>query len=107
MSKDQRRTKFYFTEYVNHAIRFYLSTPERVPVEGKSSASLQNWMAAQSVIYRLPEKDQEVIRAVFAKQRAVPESVDTYCQETGADKAEVWNLVVRTVYRVARVRGLV
>ena len=107
MSEKVRRTKFYFTDYVNHAIRFYLSTPEKCPVNGKTAASLNNWMAAQSVIYKMPDEEKGILKAVFASKKAVPVNVDTFCQETGTDKEKVWDLVVKTVYKVARVRGLI
>ena len=41
------KTRCYYTDYVNHAIRFYLSTPETLKMDGKKKADLLNWMAVR------------------------------------------------------------
>ena len=107
MNVNGKRTKFYFTDYVNHAIRFYLSSPDKIPVSGKSSASLKNWVAAQSVLYRLKPEELEIVKVIFDSKKQIPGQVTAYCQQTGADEMEMWNLVTGVVFRVAKARGLV
>jgi len=106
MSKD-RKTKYCFTEYVNHMIRFYLSTPNGLKLKDKSGASIANWMAVQRVLYKLPEEELEMVRKIYAAQKAVPVSVDQYCKDTGEDPEKVWAYIVKLNYKVARYRGLV
>lgn len=104
---NKKKTKFYFTEYANHMIRFYLSTPNGLKLQDKTGASIANWMAVQRVLYKLPEADMAMVKQIYTAQKAVPASVDQYCQETGADPEAVWAFIVKLNYKVAKARGLV
>ena len=108
MAEEQKlKTRCYYTDYVNHMIRFYLSTPEHVQIQGKRKADIDNWLAVQSVWYRLPDKDKEVLTTIYCYCRNVPEGVKKYCEETGADLRKTWILVTKTCAAIAKRRGLV
>ena len=36
------RTRCYYTDYVNHAIRFFLSTPDTLHMEGKRKSDMEH-----------------------------------------------------------------
>ena len=107
--KQVRRVKkrCYYSDYVNHAIRFYLSTPDALNVSGKRKADVQNWMAVQSVWYSLPEDDKQVLTAVYKRHYRLSEAVYLYCQETGTDEAGLWVLIAKTGAMIAKRRGLI
>ena len=113
MSEKQVRKKnkrCYYSDYVNHAIRFYLSTPEGLKVEGKKKADVSNWMAVQSVFYSLPDADRELLTAVYNRHYRLSEAVRLYCLENKIDeKAEgdLWTLIAKTGAVIARRRGLI
>ena len=113
MSEKQVRKKnkrCYYSDYVNHAIRFYLSTPEGLKVEGKKKADVSNWMAVQSVFYSLPDDDRELLTAVYSRHYRLSEAVRLYCLENKIDeKAEgdLWTLIAKTGAVIARRRGLI
>ena len=101
------RTRCYYTDYVNHMIRFYLSTPEHVQVQGKRKADIDNWIAVQHVWYKLPESDKQVLTTIFGLDHKVSEGVRKYCEQTGADVRKTWILVTKTCAAIAKGRGLV
>ena len=102
------KTKCYYTDYVNHMIRFYLSTPNGLDLQKRdySSASVSNWSAVQLVFHRMNEQDANKVREVFSCGHYLPKAVDTYCEKTGADHDEVWKLLTKVNAKIARVRGL-
>ena len=102
------KVRCYYTDYVNHMIRFYLSTPTGLDLQKRhySSSSIANWSAVQMVFHRMDEKDAELVRGVFGCGHYLPKAVDEYCKKTGADEDEVWKVLTRVNARIALVRGL-
>lgn len=101
------RTRCYYTDYVNHMIRFFLSTPDKLDMEGKRKADLDNWLAVQAVWYKLPEENKQVLKSIFGLHHRVSEGVRMYCEQTGADEHKTWILVTKTCAAIAKRRGLV
>lgn len=115
MSEKQVRkmkTRCYYTDYVNHAIRFYLSTPETLHMEGKRKADMDNWIAVQSVFHMLKPEEKEVLTEVYNAHYRLPEGVRIYCKkmgyaEDGPEWNRIWVLITKVVAAIARKRGLV
>lgn len=102
------KTRCYYTDYVNHMIRFYLTTPDTLMTAGKRKADVLNWMSVQAVFHYLSDKDKQVLTDVFnTHYRINEETVKTYCKKTGADEQKVWVLITKTSAAIARRRGLV
>ena len=101
------KTRCYYTEYVNHMIRFYLTTPETLRMDGKKHSDIENWIAVQSVFYSLKPEDQKTIKDVYLLHHKIPEAVKLYCEQTGADRKRTWMLITRTTALIARRRGLI
>lgn len=110
MSEKQVRklkTRCYYTDYVNHAIRFYLSTPDKLDMEGKRKADMENWIAVQTVYHILKPEDKQVLTEVYKAHYRLPEGVRIYCEKTGANERKVWILITKVVAAVAKRRGLI
>ena len=110
MSEKQVRkmkTRCYYTDYVNHAIRFFLSTPDGLKTEGKRKADIDNWVAVQAVYHRLSDEQKQVFVDVFKAHYRLPEGVRIYCQRTGADENRVWIMITKVCSAIAKTRGLV
>ena len=101
------RTRCYYTDYVNHAIRFYLSTPKALKMEGKRHADIENWLAVQDVWRKLNDDDKLTLEMIYSLHYRVPEGVRIYCERTGAEPQKMWVLITKTCAAVARRRGLV
>lgn len=100
------KTRCYYTDYVNHAIRFYLSTPERLDMTGKRKADMDNWIAVQSVLHFMKPEDKQVLTEVYKASHRVTEGVRMYCERTGTDEHKVWVLITKTSAAIAKRRGL-
>ena len=110
MSEKQVRklkTRCYYTDYVNHAIRFYLSTPESIRTEGKRKADIDNWIAVQAVFHGLTEEQKQVLTEVFKLHYRLPEGVRMYCEKTGTDETKLWIMITKVSSAIAKRRGLV
>ena len=101
------KTRCYYTDFVNHMIRFYLSTPDTLRMEGKRKADVENWLAVQYVWHKLPDNDRKTIETIFGLHHRVPEGVKMYCDQNSADPYKTWVLVTKTCSAIAKRRGLV
>ena len=103
----QMKTRCYYTDYVNHAVRFYLSTPETLHMEGKRKSDIENWLAVQDVWRKLGADEKELLEKLYKLNHRLSESVRIYCSETGADPRKIWVLITKTSAAIAKRRGLV
>ena len=105
---NKTKVKCYYTDYVVHMIRFYLSTPNGLDLQKRqySASSVSNWSAVQMVFHRMGTDDRELTEKVFGCCHYLPKAVDMYCDRTGADADEVWKVLTRVFAKIARVRGL-
>ena len=101
------KKRCYYSDYVNHAIRFYLSTPESLQTAGKRTADVKNWMAVQAVFYSLNEKDKKVLTDVYKTHYRLAEAVKIYCEKTGTDSDNLWVLIAKVGAAIAHRRGLI
>ena len=101
------KTRCYYTDYVNHAIRFFLTTPETLKMDGKRKADVDNWIAVQTVFHCLGADDRKTVEEIYRLHYRVPEGVRMYCEKTGADEKKIWVLITKTSAAIAKRRGLV
>lgn len=101
------RTRCYYTDYVNHMIRFYLSTPDKLDMSGKRKSDVDNWLAVQATWHGLSDNDKQVLTTIFKLDHKVAEGVRKYCEQTGTDTRKIWILVTKTCAAIAKRRGLV
>ena len=108
MNQTKMKTRCYYTDYVVHMIRFYLSTPDGLNLQKRqySASSIANWSAVQMVFRRMDADDAKLVKDVFGCGHYLPKAVDAYCEKTGADADEVWKVLTRVNSKIARVRGL-
>ena len=108
MTGTKLKTRFFYTDYVLHMIRFYLSTPDGLNLQERvyTSASIANWTAVQMVFRRLDPIEVDLMRKVFAVDHYLPKAVAVYCKNTGTDTNEVWKVIARVNEKIAKVRGL-
>lgn len=101
------KTRCYYTDYVNHMVRFYLSTPDTLQMSGKRKADIDNWIAVQDVWRKLGAEEQKTIGTIYRSTFKVADGVRMYCSQTGADENKTWVMITRMCSAIARRRGLV
>ena len=109
MSEKERKlkTRCYYSDYVNHMIRFYLSTPETLQMEGKRKADIEHWISVQDVWHRLGTEEKEKLEEIYRSHYKLAEGVRMYCRKTGADTLDTWVLITKVCAKIAQKRGLV
>lgn len=105
--KKQLRTRCYYSDYVNHAIRFYLTCPDTLQTAGKRKADILNWMSVQAVFHRLKDEDKAALKEIYQADHKVSEGVRMYCERTGTDATKMWVLITKVSAAIAKGRGLV
>jgi len=103
---EKMKTRCYYTDYVNHMIRFYITCPDVLDMRGKKRADIENWIAVQGVLHTLPEEDSVRVTDIYKTHYNLPMAVEMYCKKTGADIREVWVLLTKTAAAIAKRRGL-
>lgn len=106
MNEQKLKTRCYYTDYVNHCIRFFLTTPETLHMEGKRKADVDNWLAVQDIFRKLSPEDKQILTEVYKAHYRISDGVRIYCQKTGADEHTVWILLTKTCAAIAKRRGL-
>jgi len=101
------KTRCYYTDYVNHAIRFYLSCPDSLQTAGKRKADIENWISVQTVFHFLTDTQRQILAEIYKLHHRLPEGVRMYCEKTGTDENQVWLLVTKVNASIARKRGLI
>lgn len=102
------KVRCYYTDYVNHMIRFYLSTPEGLDLQKRhyTASSIANWSAVQMVFHRMSEQEAELVKGVFSCGHYLPKAVEEYCKKNGGEPDDVWKVLTKVNSKIARVRGL-
>lgn len=101
------KTRCYYTEYVNHMIRFYITCPDTLKLNGKRKADMDNWIAVQAVLHGLSAENRQKVMDIYKLHFNLPKAVDMYCEQTGADKTATWIMLTKVLSLIARRRGLV
>ena len=102
------KTRCYYTDYVNHAIRFYLTCPDVLNMNGKRKADILNWISVQAVFSSMKEDEKQVLIDVYNAHYRLPEGVRIYCQRNNIeDDHDLWVLITKVSSAIAKRRGLV
>ena len=109
MTEQVRKLKVrcYYTDYVNHMIRFYLSTPESLQMDGKRKADIDNWIAVQDVWRKIKDDDKQVLMEIYKAHYKLQEGVRIYCENNGINPHDIWVLITKTYSAIAKRRGLI
>ena len=107
MEEKRVRFKRYYTDYVNHMVRFFLSTKEVLELDGKKRCDIENWVAVQSVYALLSDEDKSMIRVLFGNtEERFEVLVNTWSATKCVPVQDVWVKVQRFTKDIATRRGL-
>lgn len=95
------------TDYVNHMIRFYFSSPDSLQVAGHTAADVKNWLSVQAVLASLDDQTRDLIRELYTSGKPFEDTVREYANARGVSVGTVWGSYVRVTTAIARERGLI
>ena len=105
--KEDQKLKSYFTDYVNHILRFYVRR-----IDGdtlfRSEPDKLNYIAADRVMKKLDSRKREMIRYVYLQYSSnVLQNVRYISRTRGYDEKELWLLISDVTKKIAKERGLI
>ena len=102
------KTRCYYTDYVNHMVRFYITCPDTITTAGKRKADIENWMAVQAVFHALKPEEKQMLMDIYNSHYRLTEGVRIYCKEHNIkNDRKLWIFITKFSAAVARRRGLV
>lgn len=104
----EKTSRNYYTDYVSHMIRFYISRPDGIQVREYSCAEVNNWHAVHAVFSDLDKEEAQLLTDVY-RVIAMPFSgaVSMCAYIHDMTENEVWKLIAHTNKRIAERRGLI
>ena len=101
--------KPYYSEFVRHCLRYYVSTVEDGkgghPVF-KSDAEKANWAACFHTLKDYSRRDMEIITYIYRPGDTVPDKIYMLAKNHGIPQDNIWRLINATERKVAKKRGL-
>ena len=98
---------YYYKQYVNHMLRFYARYYDKNLESFKKSADMKNWFAVKIVLDKLPEKDKNVIIAVYRRRDPLGDNIYEDSKELGIDQDVIWTMLNKVTKKIAQERELI
>ena len=95
MSEKKLRTRCYYTDYVNHAIRFYLTCPDSLTTTGKRKSDIDNWIAVQAVFHSLSDIDRNTVISIYSTHHRINEAVRQHSAISNTPERTLWILLTK------------
>ena len=102
--------KRFYTDYINHMLRFYARTVQSGDVMGlkfTSEVDELNWRSVDRVLHNLPELDKYIIIEVFGRGDTLADNIYEVSKELVMNQDVIWTMLSKITYQIAKERGLV
>lgn len=97
-------SKTYYSEYVNHCLRFYVRHGEQSSF--RSEADKLNWFACDNAFKSFSAKDRELLMSVYKNGDTLSDGVYKTALSAGINQLSIWRLIKDVERKVAKRRGL-
>ena len=100
--------KPYYSDYVEYAMRYYVKCQKsgQLP-DFRTAADRANYMSCYTALYKIPQREKDLVVSVYASKDTLPDNVYAYCQLHGVEQSWVWAVIRRVERKFATVRGLI
>lgn len=95
--------KTYYSEYVNHCLRFYVRNPV---VKFHSASDKHNWEACEDAFKGFTNDEKELLTSIYKNGDTIADSVYELSKERGISQDRIWKLINALERKVAKRRGL-
>lgn len=95
--------KLYYSEFVNHCLRFYVRYPSprfRTDVEKK------NWNACDLAFKSFSDSDKELLTNLYSDSDTMSDNVYQLAKRNNISQDAIWKLIGELERKVAKRRGL-
>ena len=102
--------KEHYTDYVKHALRYYIRTTQKNPSEKphfRTNADRANGNASEAAMNDYDSFEQRMFYALYGGKDALPYAVNQYAMRFSMDADRIWRMITDLERNVARRRGLI
>ena len=102
--------KRFYTDYINHMLRFYarnVRSGDVVRLKFKSEVDKLNWRSVNRVLHNLPERDKDIIIEVFGRGDTLADNIYEVRKELAINQDVIWTLVSKVTNKIAKARRLI
>ena len=96
--------KTYYSEYVQHCMRFYARHPNP---KFRSETDKQNWLACQKAMDSFTTEEEEIIKFVYREGDTISDNIYNKSLELNIKQDIVWQLINKLEHKVAKLRKLI
>lgn len=102
-----KKVKRYYSEYIRHCLRFYVSTMNigKTP-RFRTDVDRNNWMACHSVVKNLDDTTRKIVCELYDRGDTLSYKVYNLAAETNTQQDDIWNLIANLERTIAKKRGL-
>ena len=94
----------YYSEYVQHCMRFYSRYPNP---QFRTRVDMLNWFACKESLEEFSEWEQKVLERVYKEKGTIPDNVYNTARDCGIDHDIIWKLISSLEQKVATRRQLI
>lgn len=94
----------FYTEYVQHCMRFYSRHPKP---KFRSDADKLNWYACDSAIKKFTPAEADILITVYREGDTIPDNIYNLSVERNIKQDNIWKLVNDFERKVAKRRNLI
>lgn len=97
--------KCFYTEYVNHCLRFYSRHPNLTCY--RSEVDKKNWLACDRALNSFEEKDKVMLIAIYNEGDSVMDNVNKTAKKLNINRNVIWKSINDLERKVAKYAGLI
>ena len=94
----------FYTEYVNHCMRFYTRHSKLCT---DNSVDVLNWQACEKALSNFSPDEQEILTFVYRERDTMSDNVYNISKEKRIKRNTIWNLIGKLELEIAKIRGLI
>lgn len=94
----------FYTEYVNHCLRFYARYDNPI---FSNEIDKQNWLSCKKALNLFSEENREMLLSIYREGDTIPDNVYKISKEKGIKQEHIWKLIHDLEHKVARNRRLI
>lgn len=94
----------FYSEYVQHYMRFYARHPRP---KFRSDADKQNWNACDSAMKGFTDKEQDILMTVYREGDTILDNVYKVSVDRNIKQDTIWKLINELERKVAKRRNLI
>lgn len=95
----------YYSEYVNHMLRFYARFPEISAFKNKTDK--ENWITVKTILDNLSDAERNVIIEVYKRRDTLSDNVYELSKELGINQDIIWTILNKVTRKIAKERELI